>query len=578
MKQLDIFNMMYESYKPNKKIWLIELFCGYGSQKLALDYLGIPNESGFACDFDKVAIDQYNKLHGTNYPPTDITKVERLPIKNNDEYDTWLTYSFPCTDISNAGKMAGIKVGTRSGLLYEVQRLLEREREDLPKVLIMENVQGVLTIDDGEPFKAWISFLSNLGYTSYTEILNARDYYIPQNRKRCFCVSILGEYAYSFLDKIPLKYRLKDFLEKDVDENYYLTEKMINYIVNRTPLGSKNNYANNLIGKECEKNAGTLTARGSGSGSSVRGEDTLIVTNKTQKEIDEEIYLKNKNLKEKLCTELIEKNLVKENDIINHSYNWGGERPLDEVEKYDDNISPTLTTRPDTLGVTVVDLKRGYSCEIKNEETETEKVDILGSYSKSNYNQTSIVGKNGIAPTVLNNKGEVTAIPIKNGTKQGYLLAQDGDGLDLETREGRRGRVQKGIIQTLNTQDNKGVVVKEPEVIGGVGEKKSNNDTQWYLQNRVYDGDVAITTTTTCNPYYKTDLRIRKLTEKECFRLMGIKNTDISKFDTSKAQKYKLAGNSIVVQVLMGIFGKLYGMSDDEIVKKIKESVEQVKE
>ena len=129
MNQRNIFDLLYETYIENKTIWLIELFCGYGSQKLALDYLGIPNESGLACDFDKSAIQSYNEIHGTNYPPIDITKLERLPIKNDDKYSTWLTYSFPCTDISNAGKQAGIKKGTRSGLLYEVQRLLERERE-----------------------------------------------------------------------------------------------------------------------------------------------------------------------------------------------------------------------------------------------------------------------------------------------------------------------------------------------------------------------------------------------------------------------------------------------------------------
>ena len=94
----------------------------------------------------------------------------------------------------------------------------------------MENVQQVLTIQNGEPFKDWVGFLSNLGYQSYTEVLNAKDYYIPQNRKRCFCVSILGDYYYEFPRKIGLKYRLKDFLEKNVDESYYITEKQFNEI------------------------------------------------------------------------------------------------------------------------------------------------------------------------------------------------------------------------------------------------------------------------------------------------------------------------------------------------------------
>ena len=229
MQQLNIFDLLYETYVENKTIWLIELFSGYGSQKLALDYLGIKNESGLAVDFDKTAIQTYNEIHNTNYPPMDITKLERLPIRNDDKYSTWVTYSFPCQDISNAGKGAGIKKGTRSGLLYEVQRLLERERENLPKVLILENVIQVLTIQNGEPYKDWIYFLSTLGYQSYTEVLNAKDYYVPQNRKRCFCVSILGDYYYEFPHKMKLKYRLKDFLESKVDESYYLSDKAIEF-------------------------------------------------------------------------------------------------------------------------------------------------------------------------------------------------------------------------------------------------------------------------------------------------------------------------------------------------------------
>ena len=128
--------------------------------------------------------------------------------------------------------------GTRSGLLWEVERILEelnreREREHsthLPQVLLLENVPELIGFSNVKHFAKWLDKLETLGYTSFYQILNAKDFGIPQNRRRVFCVSILGDYAYDFPLKIKLKYRLKDFLEKKVDEKYYLSEKMITYI------------------------------------------------------------------------------------------------------------------------------------------------------------------------------------------------------------------------------------------------------------------------------------------------------------------------------------------------------------
>ena len=142
-----------------------------------------------------------------------------------------LTYSFPCQDLSNAGLLAGMNrgEGTRSGLLWQVERiLLECEELDcLPQVLVMENVPGVCSSKNTKPWGEWMDALHKLGYTNYVQILNAKDYGIPQNRKRCFMVSILGEYSYSFPKKQPLRYLLKDFIEKKVDESYYLPDELV---------------------------------------------------------------------------------------------------------------------------------------------------------------------------------------------------------------------------------------------------------------------------------------------------------------------------------------------------------------
>ena len=202
-------------------------------------------------------------------------------------------------------------------------------------------------------------------------------------------------------------------------------------------------------------------------------------------------------MKTKLCNDLIEKGIVKENYVINHSYTNGlnGKNPnsrqtLDDYIETTDNSSPCLTTRPDTLGVVV-----------KNE-----------------------------------NK-----IIIPEATKKGYATAYDGDGVYINRPHQKRGVVQKGMIQTIKTSVNDiGVVVK----------------------NKNYN-------------YQLSDLRIRKLTPMECFKLMGVKPSDYNKITCSNAQKYKQAGNSIVTTVLMAIYSQLFENCDykyyiEELLKELR--------
>lgn len=231
-------------FKIDKPVRLIELFAGIGSQAKALKNLGVNFEHYRICEFDKYAVASYNAVHGTNFQTSDITKITAndLGIVDTDKYCYIMTYSFPCQDLSNAGKQAGMAKGsgTRSGLLWEVERLLD-ECEELPQVLVMENVPQVTGQGNIEHFAKWIEKLESLGYKNKWEVLNAKDYGIPQNRERCFMVSILGDYYYEFPEMIPLTLRLKDMLEKEVDEKYYLSEKMIKYIVAENELWTGNN-------------------------------------------------------------------------------------------------------------------------------------------------------------------------------------------------------------------------------------------------------------------------------------------------------------------------------------------------
>lgn len=208
--------------KIAKPLRLIELFAGIGAQAKALENLGVEFEHYRICEFDKYAVASYNAVHGTDFTTSDITKIHAadLGIVETDKYEYIMTYSFPCTDLSSVGKQQGMSKnsGTRSSLLWEVERLL-KEAEELPQILLMENVPNVLSKKNSADFFAWCEFLEGLGYTNKYAILNAKDFGIPQNRKRCYMLSWLGNYYYDLPEKIPMKPFI-DFL--DFDENYII--------------------------------------------------------------------------------------------------------------------------------------------------------------------------------------------------------------------------------------------------------------------------------------------------------------------------------------------------------------------
>lgn len=290
MKQVSLFdgNVPFTIDKP---IRLIELFAGYGSQALALKYMGVPFESHKICEWAIPSIQAYKDLHfdGDNYDysqvlsfpevvtcltkwgisadynePLTYDKIKRmgekkcrtiynnikathnlvsvcnahgedLEITDTDKYCYVMTYSFPCQDLSNAGKQAGMAKGsgTRSGLLWEVERLLDETKEK-PQVLLMENVPQVIGQKAIGDFAKWVAKLESLGYHCYWKCLNARDYGVPQNRDRCFMVSLLGDYDYVFPQPIKLTKTLKDLLETTVDEKYYLSNAQVKMFQDHT--------------------------------------------------------------------------------------------------------------------------------------------------------------------------------------------------------------------------------------------------------------------------------------------------------------------------------------------------------
>ena len=227
-----------------KPVRLIELFSGIGSQAKALQRLGVPFESWGAYDIDRYAVSAYNAIFGTAYEPTDICNIhaEDLRIEDTDKYTYILTYSFPCQDLSIAGHQKGMAKGsgTRSGLLWEVERLLKECNGNLPQILLMENVKQVINHKNKPDFDSWRESLAEMGYTSAYQVMNAKNYGVAQNRERCFMVSWLGDYTYEFPKPIPLVKRLRDYLEDEVDEKYYLSEEQIATFVARSEEHKKN--------------------------------------------------------------------------------------------------------------------------------------------------------------------------------------------------------------------------------------------------------------------------------------------------------------------------------------------------
>lgn len=213
-------------------IRVFEAFAGYGSQAMALKQLQRDFPDKVAFDFvgiseiDSYAIAAYGAVHGGTPNFGDISKIDWSQVPDFDCF----TYSFPCQDISTAGKQRGFTEGSgsRSSLLWECKRAIEAKR---PRFLLMENVKALVQKKFMPEFKRWIDTLAELGYTSFWQVLNAKDYGVPQNRERVFMVSISGGHSYEFPKPFPLERRLRDVLEESVDESYYLKDEQVQRIL-----------------------------------------------------------------------------------------------------------------------------------------------------------------------------------------------------------------------------------------------------------------------------------------------------------------------------------------------------------
>lgn len=383
---------------------ILELFAGIGACSTALKRLGIDLEIVDAVEIDKYAMASFNAIHGTNFEPQDITKWNK-ELKDIDI----ITHGSPCQDFSIAGKQAGgdIGSGTRSSLMYETIRIVGQVR---PKYVLWENVKNLLSKKHKHNFDAYIETMKVLGYNSYYQVLNAKDYGIPQNRERVYTISIRKDIdkGYTFPVKEELKLRLKDMLEDSVDEKYYLSSKAIEGL-------------------------------------------------KRQKE------MKHKP------------NFVEKKEIIN-----------------------------------TIDTKVGDGTQFSPYLIEVGELDIKGQ-----DNIKRVYSQEGISPTLTDMQGgnRQPKIMIKNATQKGYDEATDGDSVNLQYLDSntRRGRVGHQVSQTLMANDSMGVVIGSTQKHAAI----SRDGIVPTLTSAMGVGGGHV-------PMHNYDYRIRKLTPKECWRLMRI--------------------------------------------------------
>lgn len=210
------------------KLKLLSLFSGIGAFEKALENIGEPFEVVRYCEIDKYASKAYSLIHNLdeNMNLKDIKDVDTHELPDNIDL---VTYGFPCQDISNAGKQKGfVHDGelTRSGLFFEALRIIE---DTQPKIAICENVKALTSKKFKTEFKIVLDSLNDAGYKNYWAVLNAKDYGIPQNRERVFIISIRNDidHGFEFPEKYELKLRLKDLLEDNVDEKFYLSDEQV---------------------------------------------------------------------------------------------------------------------------------------------------------------------------------------------------------------------------------------------------------------------------------------------------------------------------------------------------------------
>ena len=439
-----------------KQLKVIELFAGIGAPRKALIRGGYNFKIVDAVEIDKYAVKSYNAIYNANIETKDVCKYK--PDKTDIGEIDLLFHGSPCQDFSLAGKQAGgdKDSGTRSSLMYETIRIVEKLK---PKYVIWENVKNLLSKKHRHNFDAYLETMEQLGYTNYYQVLNAKDYGIPQNRERVFTISILGNGKYEFPSKQDEE-NLQDFLEKDTNiKTKPMCEKAFNIEYEQIITSDKDIYQCNVSSGYQDCKVGIKVSP------TIRANNNCThVLQKFEFPPKQELKLK---LKDILEDEVDEKYYLSESRIQKIANCRVYQKPFEKAQEKN-SITPTLTAK-------------GAG----------EEHSRMITYSENLEDTTNL-------------QEECLKVGLFDDTSSNSFA------------KGKRDYGYKNEYGTLK-----------------------------------------------CRPQYSiyknTDLRIRKLTPKECWRLMGFDDEDFEKASkvNSNTQLYKQAGNSIVVNVLEAIFDNL---------------------
>lgn len=479
---------------------LLSLFTGIGAFEKALERLKIDYELIGFSEIDKYAIKSYCEIH--NVPEyKNLGDIAKINIDTIPDFDM-MTWGFPCQDISIAGRMEGIKEGTRSGLYYEGYKILKEKK---PKYSIIENVKNLTSKRFKQQFETILNDIAELGYNNYWKVLNAKDYGVPQNQERVFIVSIrkdIDNKRFQFPEKQQLLLKLKDVLEDEVDEKFYLSEKGIGRLIKKN---------NKLIQELKNPNISSCL---------IAGYHKMSGRNNQ--------YIAESNNVERI-TGLFDTDKSKHQ--AGSVYNPNGLSPTLTTMDNGGHKQPYILVREAT--------KKGYT-----EAMEGDSINV--SYPNS-LTKRGRVGKE-VSQTILTSPNMATVIEspkpiclnnrIKQPSIQDRIYDTEGIATAVTASQFRPSIAERRMFNPYNNKEIKDIAPTQTTTCG------------------ITTSSAAVLISEDGNHFMK----IRKLTPLECWRLMGFGDDDFYKVKSirmSDTQLYKQAGNSIVVNVLEAIFKKL---------------------
>lgn len=540
----------------------LSLFSGIGAPEKALDRLGIPYELVGYSEIDKHASRSYAAIHGVSEDMNlgDITKIDATKLPKDIDL---CFYGFPCQDISVAGNQKGLfnanGTKTRSGLFFDALRIIEEAK---PRVAVAENVKNLTSKKFSEQFKLVLDSLETAGYNNYWQVLNAKDFGVPQNRERVFIVSIRKDVdngTFRFPEGFPLELRLKDVLEDEVDERYYFSGSRIERLIEHKKRNAENGngFGAKFVTGDDVSSAITTSPEKSSGQYFVAAEKVVSVgnVNPSGKGMNGNVISEN-GLSSTLTTNKGEgiKVLITQPHVekVGNIYPSGGENGNIYL---DTGLSPTLKAGTGING-NGIGSNNAPKVLLSDEATVRQIGNCCPTRTRDNPNQGLIYDTDGLSPSLNCMEG---------GNRQPFVI----DDEPKVQKVGKLNSSQDGVVvspdevspcHTAGHGNTPKVLVTCENATAAAVRGRYNEDGKVEQQVEVSNREYANTITSVQkDSLVQSALRIRKLTPKECFRLMDFDDVDYEKAAAvnSNTQLYKQAGNSIVVAVPYFIIAKL---------------------